>query len=89
MEDNGGSGIRAAIALPARLGKLGRGSGLVLGASNTFPKPPVKLPMGVARMTSIGAKLSKPLRVLLAVPVVMVLAVLPARPEMFGPGPGH
>ncbi|HLW65810.1 MAG TPA: molybdopterin-dependent oxidoreductase, partial [Gemmataceae bacterium] len=29
---NGGSGIRAAIALPALLGKLGRGNGIVLGA---------------------------------------------------------
>ena len=35
---NGGSGIRAAIALPALLGKLGKGSGIVLGASNAFPK---------------------------------------------------
>jgi anaerobic selenocysteine-containing dehydrogenase len=40
---NGGSGIRAAIALPALLGKLGRGSGIVLGASNAFPKTPAKL----------------------------------------------
>ena len=29
---NGGSGVRAAIALPALLGKLGKGSGIVLGA---------------------------------------------------------
>ncbi|HUH85186.1 MAG TPA: molybdopterin-dependent oxidoreductase [Stellaceae bacterium] len=35
---NGGSGIRAAIALPALLGKLGKGSGIVLGARNAFPK---------------------------------------------------
>jgi anaerobic selenocysteine-containing dehydrogenase len=35
---NGGSGIRAAIALPALLGRLGRGSGIVLGAGNAFPK---------------------------------------------------
>jgi hypothetical protein len=40
---NGGSGIRAAIALPALLGKLGKGSGIVLGASNAFPKTPAKL----------------------------------------------
>ena len=37
---NGGSGIRALIALPALLGKLGKGSGIVLGASNAFPKTP-------------------------------------------------
>lgn len=40
---NGGSGIRAAIALPALLGKMGRRSGIVLGASNAFPKTPAKL----------------------------------------------
>jgi len=40
---NGGSGIRAAIALPALLGKLGKGSGIVLSASNAFPKTPAKL----------------------------------------------
>ncbi|HYZ39439.1 MAG TPA: molybdopterin-dependent oxidoreductase, partial [Stellaceae bacterium] len=40
---NGGSAIRAAIALPALLGKLGKGSGVVLGASNAFPKTPAKL----------------------------------------------
>src|SRR5215469_2654245 len=40
---NGGSGIRAAIALPALLGKLGRGSGIVLAASNAFPKTPQRL----------------------------------------------
>ena len=40
---NGGSGIRAAIALPALLGKLGRGSGIVLGAGNSFPKTPAAL----------------------------------------------
>jgi anaerobic selenocysteine-containing dehydrogenase len=40
---NGGSGIRAAIALPALLGKLGNGSGIVLGASNAFPKTLAKL----------------------------------------------
>ena len=37
---NGGSSIRALIALPALLGKLGNGSGIVLGASNAFPKTP-------------------------------------------------
>jgi len=40
---NGGSGIRAAIALPALLGKLRRGSGIVLAAGNAFPKTPAKL----------------------------------------------
>jgi anaerobic selenocysteine-containing dehydrogenase len=40
---NGGSGIRAVIALPALLGKLGRGNGIVLGASNAFPKTPNRL----------------------------------------------
>lgn len=40
---NGGSGIRAAIALPALLGKLGRRSGIVLGAGNAVPKTPAKL----------------------------------------------
>jgi anaerobic selenocysteine-containing dehydrogenase len=40
---NGGSGIRAAIALPALLGRLGKGSGIVLAASNAFPKTPAKL----------------------------------------------
>jgi len=40
---NGGSGIRVAIALPALLGKLGKGSGIVLGASNAFPKTPAML----------------------------------------------
>jgi anaerobic selenocysteine-containing dehydrogenase len=40
---NGGSGIRAAVALPALLGKLGKGSGIVLAASNAFPKTPAKL----------------------------------------------
>ncbi|MEZ5817563.1 MAG: molybdopterin-dependent oxidoreductase [Hyphomicrobiaceae bacterium] len=40
---NGGSGIRAAIALPALLGKLDRRNGLVLGAGNVFPKTPAKL----------------------------------------------
>src|SRR6266852_1408341 len=40
---NGGSGIRAAIALPALLGKLGTGSGIVLGAGNAFPKTPARL----------------------------------------------
>jgi anaerobic selenocysteine-containing dehydrogenase len=35
---NGGSGLRAAIALPALLGKLNRDSGIVLGAGFAFPK---------------------------------------------------
>ena len=40
---NGGSGIRAAIALPALLGKLGNGSGIALGAGNAFPKTMARL----------------------------------------------
>jgi anaerobic selenocysteine-containing dehydrogenase len=40
---NGGSSIRALIALPALLGKLGKGSGLVLGAGNAFPKTMARL----------------------------------------------
>ena len=40
---HGGSAIRAAIALPALLGKFGNGSGIVLGAGNSFPKTPAKL----------------------------------------------
>jgi len=40
---NGGSGIRAAIALPALLGRLGKGSGIVLGAGNSSPKTTAKL----------------------------------------------
>src|SRR5215207_9455459 len=40
---NGGSGIRAAIALPALLGKLGRSSGILLGAGYAFPKTGSKL----------------------------------------------
>jgi anaerobic selenocysteine-containing dehydrogenase len=39
----GGSAIRTAIALPALLGKLGRGSGIVLAAGNAFPKTLAKL----------------------------------------------
>lgn len=35
---NGGSGVRAAIALPALLGRFGKGSGIALGAGSTFPK---------------------------------------------------
>lgn len=40
---NGGSGIRAAVALPALVGKLGGKSGIVLGAANAFPKTMAKL----------------------------------------------
>jgi anaerobic selenocysteine-containing dehydrogenase len=40
---NGGSNVRAAIALPALLGKLGRHSGVVLGARNAVPKTPDRL----------------------------------------------
>jgi anaerobic selenocysteine-containing dehydrogenase len=39
----GGSSIRALIALPALLGRLGNGSGLVLGASSAFAKTVAKL----------------------------------------------
>ena len=35
--------IRAAIALPALLGKFGRRSGIVLGAGNAFTKTPAAL----------------------------------------------
>jgi len=37
---NGGSGVRAAYALPALLGKLGKGSGIVAGGGFAFPKTP-------------------------------------------------
>ncbi|HET7884142.1 MAG TPA: molybdopterin-dependent oxidoreductase [Acetobacteraceae bacterium] len=40
---NGGSSIRTLIALPALLGKLGKGSGIVLGAGNAFPKTMARL----------------------------------------------
>jgi len=40
---NGGSGIRAAIALPALMGKLSATSGIVLGASHAVPKTMAKL----------------------------------------------
>ena len=40
---NGGSGVRAAIALPALMGKLNARSGIVLGAGNALPKTPAKL----------------------------------------------
>ncbi|HET6182888.1 MAG TPA: molybdopterin-dependent oxidoreductase [Acetobacteraceae bacterium] len=40
---NGGSGIRAAVALPALLGKLGKGSGIVVACGNAFPKTMAKL----------------------------------------------
>jgi len=40
---NGGSGIRAVIALPALLGKLDARSGIVLAAGNAFPRTPAKL----------------------------------------------
>jgi anaerobic selenocysteine-containing dehydrogenase len=40
---NGGSGLRAAIALPALLGKLNGASGIVLGAGHAFPKTPARL----------------------------------------------
>ena len=64
---NGGSGIRAAIALPALLGKLGRGGGIVLAASNAFPKTPARLqrpdliPAGTRTLTinDIGGHLAE------------------------------
>ena len=40
---NGGSGIRAAVALPALLGKLNATNGIVLGAGNAFPKAVARL----------------------------------------------
>lgn len=40
---HGGSGLRAAIAIPALLGRLGNGSGIVLGAGNSFPKTMARL----------------------------------------------
>ena len=40
---NGGSGVRAAYALWPLLGKLGKGSGIVAGAGNAFPKTGDKL----------------------------------------------
>jgi anaerobic selenocysteine-containing dehydrogenase len=40
---NGGSGIRAAVALPALMGKLNARSGIVLGAGNAVPKTPARL----------------------------------------------
>jgi anaerobic selenocysteine-containing dehydrogenase len=40
---NGGSGIRASVALPALLGKLGRGSGIIVGAGSAFPKTTARL----------------------------------------------
>ena len=40
---NGGSGVRAAIALPALLGRLDAKSGIVLCARFAFPKTPDKL----------------------------------------------
>ena len=64
---NGGSGIRAAIALPALLGKLGNGNGIVLAAGNAFPKTPGRLqrpdllPAGTRTLTinDIGRHLSE------------------------------
>ncbi len=40
---NGGSGLRAAIALPALMGKLNATNGIVLAAGNAFPKTPARL----------------------------------------------
>ncbi len=40
---NGGSGLRAAIALPALLGRLDASSGIVLGAGSAVPRTPARL----------------------------------------------
>jgi anaerobic selenocysteine-containing dehydrogenase len=40
---NGGSGIRAAVALPALMGRLDTRSGIVLGSGNAFPRTPARL----------------------------------------------
>ncbi|MFZ9407039.1 MAG: molybdopterin-dependent oxidoreductase [Burkholderiaceae bacterium] len=40
---NGGSGIRALIALPALMGRLDARNGIVLGAGNAFPRTPARL----------------------------------------------
>ncbi|MEN9630032.1 MAG: hypothetical protein RJA10_3260 [Pseudomonadota bacterium] len=40
---NGGSGIRAVVALPALLGRLDAASGIVLGAGAAFPRTPARL----------------------------------------------
>jgi anaerobic selenocysteine-containing dehydrogenase len=40
---NGGSGIRAVIALPALLGKFDARNGIVLGAGNAFPRTTARL----------------------------------------------
>jgi anaerobic selenocysteine-containing dehydrogenase len=40
---NGGSGLRAAVALPALLGKLNATNGIVLGAGSAFPRTPARL----------------------------------------------
>jgi len=64
---HGGSGVRAAIALPALLGKFFHGSGIALGAGNAFPKTPAKLqrpdlaPAGTRTLdiTSVGRHLTE------------------------------
>lgn len=56
---NGGAGIRAALALPALLGRLDEHSGIVLGAGNAFARTPARLtrpdllPAGGARTLNI------------------------------------
>lgn len=40
---NGGSSVRAIIALPALMGKLNDRSGIVLGAGSAFPRTPARL----------------------------------------------
>jgi len=64
---NGGSGIRALIALPALMGKFGRGSGVAVAGGNAFPKTLAKLqkpelmPLGTRTLNinDIGRHLSK------------------------------
>ena len=66
---NGGSGVRAVMALPAIAGKFGvKGGGLVNGAGNAFPKTPRRLqrpdlvPAGtrLLNIIDIGAHLLDP-----------------------------
>lgn len=40
---NGGSGIRALVALPTLMGKFGKGSGVAVAGGNSFPKTLAKL----------------------------------------------
>jgi anaerobic selenocysteine-containing dehydrogenase len=87
---NGGSGIRAAFALPALAGKLGvRGGGLVNGASFAFPKTLARLqrsdlvPSGTRTLNiiDIGAHLLDPR----LAPPVMALFVYNHNPLIVHP----